>query len=109
MMDILTSLNQAIYPGHRVIRVKGYMEAKKYPIPKDSEVIMLDTDPDVNYIYMKKIDINGAENFQRYLFEEDPIPEFDPEKFITKDEFNHKMEEVLHAIDSLKSDASAGK
>ena len=108
-MDLFNSISQAIYPGHRVIRVRGYQEAKDYPIPKDSEVIMIDSDPNVNYIYMKKIDINGGEKFERYLFEEDPIPQFNPEDYITKTEFNQKIEEVLNAINSFKSDAGAGK
>lgn len=60
-MDILNSLSQALYPGHRVIRVKGFQGAKDYPMPRDSEAIMLDEDPATNFIYMKKIDADYAE------------------------------------------------
>ena len=101
-MDIFNNLNQILYPGNRVIRVKGYQGAKEYSIPRDSEVILLDVDPAVNYIYMKKVDNNGVEQLARYKFEEDPVPEFDPEKFVTKDDFNAKMQEVLDGINSLK-------
>ena len=101
-MDILNSINQALYPGYRVIRVKGYKAAKEYPMPRDSEIIMLDTDPAVNYIYMKKVDVNGAEVIARYKYEEDPVPEFDPSKYVTIDTFNNKIEEVLNAINSVK-------
>ena len=101
-MDILNSLSQALYPGHRVIRVKGFGGAKDYPMPRDSEAIMLDEDPAVSYIYMKKVDINGGEMCERYSYEEEPVPEFQPDQYITKAEFNSKMEEVLNAINSFK-------
>ena len=101
-MDILNSLSQALYPGHRVIRVKGFQAAKDYPMPRDSEAIMLDEDPAVNYIYMKKVDVNGGEMCARYRYDEDPVPEFKPEAYITKDEFNEKMKEVLDAINSFR-------
>lgn len=101
-MDILNSLNQALYPGHRVIRVKGYQGAKDYPMPRDTEAIMIDEDPTVNYIYMKKVDVNGGEICARYKYEEDPVPEFDPEKYVTTEEFNSRMEEVLNGINTIK-------
>lgn len=101
-MDILNTLNQALYPGHRVIRVKGYKAAKEYPMPRDSEIIMLDDDPAINYIYMKKVDVNGAEVIARYKYEEDPVPEFDPDKYVTMDTFNEKMKEVMDGINSIK-------
>lgn len=105
-MDILNSLNQALYPGHRVIRVKGYKAAKDYPMPRDSEAIFLDDDPAVNYIYMKKVDVNGGEMIARYLYEEDPIPEFDPKKYVTTEEFNNRMEEVINGINSIRESIS---
>ena len=101
-MDILSSLTQAMYPGSRVIRVKGYEAAKKYPMPRDSEAIFLEEDPNTNYIYMKKVDVNGGEVFARYKYEEDPIPEFTPEKYVTKEDFNTKLEEVMNGIDSIR-------
>jgi hypothetical protein len=105
-MDILNSLSQALYPGHRVIRVKGFQGAKDYPMPRDSEAIMLDEDPAVSYIYMKKVDVNGGEMCARYRYEEEPVPEFKPEQYITKEEFNSKFEEMLDAINSLKQHRS---
>ena len=101
-MDILSSISQAMYPGCRVIRVKGYQAAKKYPMPRDSEAIFIDEDPAVNYIYMKKVDVNGNDICERYKYEEDPVPEFSPDKFVTKDEFNNKLEEVMNGIDSIR-------
>ena len=101
-MDILSSISQAMYPGCRVIRVKGYQAAKKYPMPRDSEAIFLDEDPAVNYIYMKKVDVNGNDECERYKYEEDPIPEFSPDKFVTKEEFDNKLEEVMNGIDSIR-------
>lgn len=101
-MAILDSLNQALMPGHRVIKVDGWQAADKYPLPRDCEVIMLDSNPDVNYIYMKKTDINGAESFQRYIFEEDPVPRFDPDKYVTVDDLQKFKEEILNGFDSLK-------
>ena len=101
-MDILSSISQAMYPGCRVIRVKGYQAAKKYPMSRDSEAIFIDEDPAVNYIYMKKVDVNGNDICERYKYEEDPVPEFSPDKFVTKDEFNNKLEEVMNGIDSIR-------
>ena len=105
-MDIFNNFNQVLYPGNRVIRVKGYQGAKEYSIPRDSEVILLDADPAINYIYMKKVDNNGVEQLMRYKFEEDPVPEFDPEKFVTKEDFNTNMQEVLDGINALKQQYS---
>ena len=105
-MDILTSLNQALYPGQRVIKVKGYKAAKEYPMPRDSEAIFLDEDPAVNYIYMKKVDINGGERTERYSYKEDPVPEFDPSKYVTLETFNEKIQEVMDGINSLKQQSS---
>lgn len=102
-MDILNSLNNTLFPGHRVPRVNGWKEAEKYQIPRDCEVIILDQNPEVDYIYMKKVDVSGVETFARYRIEEDPIPEFNPEKFVTTDDFAKFKEEILNGFDSLKS------
>ena len=101
-MDILNTLTQALYPGHRVIRVRGYQAAKDYPMPRDSEAIMLDEDPAVNYIYMKKVDVNGGEMCQRYKYEEDPVPTLNPEDYVTTQDFKEFRKEVLDGINSLK-------
>lgn len=101
-MDILSSISQAMYPGCRVVRVKGYQGAKNYPMPRDSEAIFLDEDKDLNYIYMKKVDVNGNDVCERYKFEVDPVPEFTPDKYVTKEDFNRKLEEVMNGIDSIR-------
>ena len=101
-MDILEGFNQTLFPGYRVIRVNGWQAGEKYPMPRDCEAIMLDSDPTVDYIYMKRVDQNGAETFARYKIEEDPIPRFDPEKYVTKKDFSKFQEEILNGFDSLK-------
>ena len=101
-MDILEGFNQTLFPGQRVIRVNGWQNAEKYPVPRDCEVIMLDTDPDSDYIYMKKVDQNGAPNFERYKIEADPVPKFDPEKYVTVKDFENFQKEILNGFDSLK-------
>ena len=106
-MAILDNLNQTLFPGHRVIKVDGWQAAEKYPLPRDCEVVMLDTNPDVDYIYMKKTDTNGAETFARYLIEEDPIPKFDPQKYVTVDDFKNFKEEILNGFNSLKQSITA--
>lgn len=108
MDSILQSLNQTLFPGHTVIRVDGYDAAEKYPMPRDCEAIMLDSDPDSNHLYMKKTDSNGG-----YI--EDPVPKFDPDKYLSVDEFkkyqeeNRKFqEEILDAINSIRQPANTG-
>ena len=101
-MDILSELNRALMPGGRVIRVNGWQEAEKYPLPRDCEVIMLDSDPNDDHIYMKKTDVNGASTFERYAIIEDPVPKFDPSKYVTIDDFKNFKEEMLNGFNSLK-------
>ena len=109
MDNILANLNQTLFPGHQVIRVNGWEAAEKYPMPRDCEVIMLDQDPESNYIYMKRTDSNGGPTTARYRIIEEPIPRFDPDKYISVEEFksyreeNSKFQEdILDAINSLK-------
>ena len=113
MDNILQGLNQTLFPGHQVIRVNGWEGAEKYPIPRDCEVIMLDKDPESDYIYMKKTDSNGDPITQRYKITEAPVPKFDPEKYLSVQDFksyqeeNRKFQEdILDAIDSLKQSIS---
>ena len=109
MDNLLTGLNQTLFPGHTVIRVNGWDAAEKYPMPRDCEAIMLDSDPESDYIYMKKTDSNGGATTERYKIKADPIPRFDPDKYISveqfkvyQDEQKKFQEEVLDAIYSLK-------
>lgn len=110
-MGMLESLNQtlgqALYPGHREIRVSGWEQAEKYPMPRDCEAIFLDSNPDVDYIYMKVTDSNGGERFARYRIEEDPIPRFEPGKYVTTHDFQSFKEEILNGFDSLKQSIAA--
>ena len=108
-MDILNSLNSTLFPGHRVPRVNGWKEAEKYQLPRDCEVILLDQSPESDYIYMKKVDAAGVETFARYKISEEPIPEFNPEKFVTIDDFSKFKEEILNGFDSLKSAITTGR
>lgn len=110
-MDILSSLSQALSPGHRVPRVRGWEGAKAYPVPRDCEVIMLDEDPKVDMLYMKKVDVNGGEVCARYSYTECPVKEFDPDLYLTKDELDDRfkkfesnmykyMEELIDGFDT---------
>lgn len=56
-MDILNSLNGTLFPGHRVPRVNGWKEGEKYQLPRDCEVIMLDSNPDWAAKFMKMSDM----------------------------------------------------
>lgn len=102
-MDIFSSMNKAILPGQRVLRIAGWEELKKYPMPRDTEAIFLDEDPSKNYIYMKRVDKNGAEQCARYSFNEDPVEEFDPDKYVKKSDLNAFKEEIINAINSRQS------
>lgn len=95
-------LNQTLYPGHREIRVKGWEAAQKYPMPRDCELIMIDADPKSDHIYMKVTDSNGGESFERYKITPDPIPKFEPGKYVTTNEMNSFKEEILNAINTIK-------
>ena len=113
MDNILTSLNQTLFPGHQVIRVNGWEGAEKYPMPRDCETIMLDKDPESNYIYMKKTDSNGDAITARYKITEAPVEKFDPDKYLSVQDFKSYQEEtkkfqedILDAIDSLKQSIS---
>lgn len=111
-MDILSSinqgLNQVLYPGHREKRVDGWEELTKYPMPRDCEGIFLDKDPKSDHIYMKMVDPNGSETCERYKLVPDPVPKFNPENYVTTEEFNSFKEEILDAINSIKQLISAG-
>ena len=97
-MDNLQGLIQNLYPGYRVIKVDGWQNAQDYPVPRDCEVILLDSKQD--YIYMKKVDVNGGKEFERYKITVDPIPVFDPNKYVTIEDFDNFKKELLDAINS---------
>ena len=105
-MDLISSLSQglsqSLAPGRRVPRSDGWEMAEKYPMPRDCEVVIFDTNPESNHFYMKVTDQNGGERFARYKYEEDPIPRFEPDKYVTTKDFNSFKEDILDGINSLK-------
>lgn len=105
-MDLLATLGQTLYPGQRIPRVKGWNGAVNYHIPRDCEATLLDYDnPDI--VYFKKNDANGNEQTAWYDIHERAVPEFDPDKYVSTEKFNERMEKIEHGIDILtKSFAS---
>ena len=100
-MDILESLNTALYPGYKYITVDGYQEAENYNTPRDCSVLMMDKSK--KYVYIKAVDAAGKmTNFERYKLVEEKIPKFTPEDYVTKQEFEKFQEEVLDAISAAK-------
>lgn len=103
-MDILSSINQAMFPGQRVQRVNGWEGLKAFKMPRDSEGIFLDIDDSKNFIYMKKVDSNGIETCARYSYEEAPYEEFDPVKYATKKDLEQMKEDIVNGFDSKLSE-----
>lgn len=101
-MDILSNISQAILPGARVRRIAGWEALKQFSMPRDSEGIFLDEDDTKDIMYMKKVDANGVEVCARYRYEEDPVEEFDPDKYVTVKEFNEFRKEIKDGFDSVK-------
>lgn len=101
-MDILSNISQAILPGARVRRIAGWEALKRFSMPRDSEGIFLDEDDTKNFVYMKKVDANGVEVCARYKFEEDPVEEFDPDKYVTVKDFESFRKEIKDGFNSIK-------
>ena len=99
-MDLLNNINPVLTPGQRLLGVKGADAAEKYPMPRDCHAPLFDEDED--YLYIKKTDVNGGVTIDRYRLELDPIPKFDPKKYVTMDDFNSFKEEVLNGINGLQ-------
>lgn len=100
-MDLFnTTGNQTLLPGQRLLKVKGAEAAEKYPMPRDCEAPLFDEDED--YLYLKKTDTNGGVILLRYKLEEDPIPHFDPAKYVTVDDFSKFKEEILNGFNNLQ-------
>lgn len=100
-MDLFnTGTNQTLLPGQRLLKVKGAEAAEKYPMPRDCEASLFDEDED--YLYIKKTDTNGGVVLFRYKLEEDPIPHFDPKKYVTVDDFSRFKEEILNGFNNLQ-------
>ena len=99
-MDLLNAMNPSLAPGQRLLGVKGYSAAEKYPFPRDCQAALFDEEED--YVYIKKTDVNGGVTVDRYRLELDPIPVFDPQKYVTVDDFDKFKEEVLNGINSIQ-------
>lgn len=105
-MDMFNSTNPTLLPGQRLLKVKGGFEsAEKYPMPRDCEAVFFDDDED--YFYVKKTDTNGGVILLRYRYEEDPIPHFDPKKYVTVDDFKTFKEEILNGFSTLQQALTA--
>lgn len=101
MVDLLNTQNPTLLPGQRLLSVKGgYEAAEKYPTPRDCEAAIFDEDED--YLYIKRTDTNGGVTITRYSLIEDPIPRFDPKKYVTVDDFTSFKEEILNGFNSLQ-------
>ena len=106
-MDLMNNLNPVLTPGQRLLTVKGgYEAAEKYPMPRDCHAAIFDEEED--YVYIKRTDSNGGITLQRYHLEEDPVPKFDPKKYVTVDDFRSFKEEILNGFNNLQQSISAG-
>lgn len=100
-MDLLNSTNPVLVPGQRLLTTDaGYQGADKYPFPRDCEAAIFDTNED--YVYIKRTDVNGATTLRRFHLEEEPLPVFDPKKYVTVDDLAGFKEEMINAINSLQ-------
>lgn len=106
MVDLTGLSNPAMVPGQRLLRTKGWEAADKYPTPRDSEVPIFDEELD--YVYIKVTDVNGGSTLRRFHLEEDPIPVFDPKKYVTVDDFNSLKEEIQNGFNSIQQSIAAG-
>ena len=105
-MDLLNSVNPVLAPGQRLLTVKGYEAAEKYPFPRDCHAPLFDEEDD--YLYIKRTDVNGGTTVDRYHLESDPIPKFDPKKYVTVDDFANFKEEILNGFNNLQQSIAAG-
>lgn len=106
-MDILSGFGSDLFSGHRIIRVKSWESWTNMQIPPNCEVMGIDENPDKNYLYMKRCDQNGNVINARYKYTDDPVKEFDPEKYVTVDQFNELMEKVNNGFDSIQQSIAA--
>ena len=102
-MNILNTFSSDLYTGHRVLRVSSYEEFKALHTPPDCEVIAINKNPEINEIYMKQVDNFGNENPARYSYKEIPEVKFEPDKYVTVDQFNELKEEIRNGFSAIKS------
>lgn len=106
-MELFNNSSPTLLPGQRLLKVKGCEAAEKYPMPRDCETVLFDEDED--YLYIKKTDTNGGVILLRYKLEEDPIPHFDPKKYVTIDDFSKFKEEMLNGFNNLQQALTNGQ
>ena len=75
-------------------------------MPRDCHAALFDEDED--YVYIKRTDTNGGVTLDRYHLESDPIPKFDPKKYVTVDDFAAFKEEILNGFNNLQQSIAAG-
>lgn len=95
----------AFIPGQQIPRVKNLEEAKNYPCPPNTEVILLCAD-DETVLYFKKTDANGYCTVDRHRHYPDPEPtqqDINDQRYISVDTFNKFKEEILDAINARNS------
>lgn len=99
-MDLSSFTNPTLLPGQRLLFVNGYEAAEKYPLPRDCQAALFDEND--NYLYIKSTDTNGGIKTTRYRLEEEPIPKFEPNNYVTIDDFSKFKEEILNGINSIQ-------
>ena len=100
----------AYISGQQIPRVKGIEEARNYPCPPNTEVILMDTD-DETVLYFRKTDANGYATVERHRHYPDPEPtqqEINDQRYVTVTAFNQFKEDVLSAIRSTAKQSNAG-
>lgn len=105
-MDLTSFTNPTLMPGQRLLTTNGgYEGAEKYPMPRDCQAPIFDADQD--YVYIKSTDTNGGVTLKRYRLEEDPIPKFEPDQYVTKKDFDTFKEEILNGIRDIQESLTA--
>lgn len=103
-MELTSFTNPTLLPGQRLLSTKGYDGAEKYPMPRDCQAAIFDSEED--YVYIKATDTNGGVSLKRYKLEEDPIPRFEPGNYVTINDFEKFKEEVLNGINGIQQSIS---
>lgn len=86
-----------------VIWVQGEAGAKAYPLAPGTSVILMDSEND--YFYIKSADASGMpQPLRKFVYKEEldnmpeipsaAIPQFDPDQYITRSEFEKRLGEL---------------
>lgn len=106
-MELFNNTSPTLLPGQRLLKVNGCEAAEKYPMPRDCETVLFDENED--YLYIKKTDTNGGVILLRYKLKEDPIPHFDPKKYVTVEDFSKFREEMLNGFNNIQQAIANGQ